>query len=235
MNSVIFGAVDAVLYRPLPYGQPDRLVALWEIDPAAGRRPGGTVSYANLLDLAEQNTRVHRARGFPPGTAERVEFRTTKIRDVDGRVHVVRNGDVKDVINYSKEYTLAVVPVDIVYDADLRGVFSVLREAGERLRAENPDVLAQTEIDGITVFGATAMTVRTSTRVKPGRHEAAAAALRFWIKEAFDRRAGSAARRGIVPADLVEASAPDPRDRREAPIDDAGSQSVRQRHPEPQG
>ena len=167
------------------------------------------------------------------GVVEAIEFRTTKIRDVDGRVHIVRNGDVKDVINYSKEYTLAVVPVDIVYDADLRGVFSVLREAGERLRAENPDVLAQTEIDGITAFGATTMTVRTSTRVKPGRHEAAAAALRFWIKEAFDRRAGSAVRRGIGPADLVEASAPDPRDRR--PVDDGGSRSVRQRRPEPQG
>ena len=64
MNSVIFGAVDAVLYRPLPYGQPDRLVALWEIDPAAGRRPGGTVSYANLLDLAEQNTVFTGIAGF---------------------------------------------------------------------------------------------------------------------------------------------------------------------------
>ena len=64
MNSVIFGAVDAVLYRPLPYGQPDRLVALWEIDPAAGRRPGGTVSYANLLDLAEQNTVFTGLAGF---------------------------------------------------------------------------------------------------------------------------------------------------------------------------
>ncbi len=59
------------------------------------------------------------------------------------------------------------------------------------------------------------MTVRTSTRVKPGRHEAAAAALRFSIKEAFDRRATSSSRRGIVPAEFVGASPPDPRDRRE--------------------
>ena len=56
MNSVIFGAIDAVLLRPLPYGQPEGLVSLWETDPVAGRRSGGTVSYANLLDLEEQNT-----------------------------------------------------------------------------------------------------------------------------------------------------------------------------------
>ena len=104
---------------------------------------------------------------------------------------------MKDVINYSKEYTLAVVPVDIVYDADLRGVFSVLREAGERLRAENPDVLAQTEIDGITAFGATAMTVarrRASspvvTRPRPPRFDSGSRR-RSIVAPAAPRGAGS--------------------------------------------
>jgi small-conductance mechanosensitive channel len=91
----------------------------------------------------------------------------SRIRDGDGRIHIIRNGDVKDVINYLKVYTLAVVPVDVVYDADLRSVFSILKEAGERLRAENPDVLEDTSIDGITAFGASTLTVRTSTRFKP--------------------------------------------------------------------
>jgi small-conductance mechanosensitive channel len=153
--------------------------------------------------------------GGGKGVVEAIEFRTTKIRDRDGRVHIIRNGAVKDVINYSKDYTVAVVPVDIDYDADLRGVFSVLREAGERVRAENTDVLAATEIDGITAFGATGMTIRTSTRVKPGRHEAVAAALRFCIKEAFDGRALGTSRRGLVPLEFAMISAPDPRDRRE--------------------
>ena len=153
--------------------------------------------------------------GGGKGVVEAIEFRTTKIRDVDGRVHIIRNGDVKDVINYSKDYTLAVVPVDVVYDADLRSVFSILKEAGERFRAENPDALEDTAIDGITALGASSMTVRTSTRVKPGRQEAAAAALRLSIKEALDRRATGSSRRGIVPAELVTSSTPDPRDRRE--------------------
>lgn len=64
MNSVIFGAIDAVLFRPLPYGQPERLVALWEVDPTAGRRSGGTVSFANLLDLAEQDAGFAAVAGF---------------------------------------------------------------------------------------------------------------------------------------------------------------------------
>jgi hypothetical protein len=43
------------------------------------------------------------------------------------------------------------------------------------------------------------MTVRTSTRVKPGRHEAVAAALRLAIKEAFDSEAAGGPRTSLVP------------------------------------
>jgi small conductance mechanosensitive channel len=136
--------------------------------------------------------------GHAKGTVEGIEFRTTRIRDGDGRLHILRNGEIKEVINYSKEYAVAVVLVDVPYDADLRNVFATLSTAGEQVRAENPDVLQQTQIDGITAFGNSTMTVRTSTRVMPGRHEAVAAALRLAIKEAFDVHAIRAPRKGLV-------------------------------------
>jgi len=137
------------------------------------------------------------------GIVEAIEFRTTKIRDGDGRLHIIRNGDIKQVINYSTEYALAVVAVEVSYQAELPQVFAVLREAGEGVRRENSDVLGETQIDGISAFGLETMTVRTSTKVKPGRHDAAAAALRLAIKEAFDRRSASAPRRLLVPEKLA--------------------------------
>ena len=140
------------------------------------------------------------------GVVEAIEFRTTKMRDGDGRVHVVRNGDVKQVINYSKEYSLAIVTIDAPYDADLAEVFAALREAGQRARRDNPDVLGDTQIDGISAFGPLMMTVRTSTRVRPGRHDAAAGALRLAMKEAFDRRARGAPRKSLVPDQLLSST-----------------------------
>jgi moderate conductance mechanosensitive channel len=133
------------------------------------------------------------------GVVEDIDFRTTKIRDRDGRVYIIRNGDMKPVINYSKGYTLAVVPVDVAYDADLRAVFATLRGAGERLRTESADVLADTTIDGITAFGRDSMTVRTSTRVRPGRHDVVAAKMRLLLKEAFDRQAAGTPRKTLIP------------------------------------
>jgi small conductance mechanosensitive channel len=134
------------------------------------------------------------------GVVEAIEFRVTKVRDADGRLHIVRNGDMKPVINYSRDYAMAVVPVEVAYDADLRAVFATLREAGERVRASDSTVLAETRIDGITAFGSSTMTVRTSTLVKPGRHETIAAALRLAMKEAFDRQtSGDLPRKGLIP------------------------------------
>jgi moderate conductance mechanosensitive channel len=137
--------------------------------------------------------------GGSTGVVEAIEFRTTKIRDGDGRLHVIRNSDLKSVINYSRDYTMAVVAVEVGYDADLRAVFDTLRVAGERLRAENPDVLAEMKVEGITAFGPKAMTARTSTRVRPGCHETVAAALRLLIKEAFDQQADGADRTTLIP------------------------------------
>jgi small conductance mechanosensitive channel len=142
--------------------------------------------------------------GATRGVVEAIDFRTTKIRDADGRLHVLRNGAIKPIINYSKDYAMAVVPLEVSYDADLKGVFNILRAAGQRLRATNPDVLADTVIDGITTFGAATLVVRTSTRVKPGRHEGVAAALRLHIKELFDRQAAGASRTTLVPPRLAE-------------------------------
>lgn len=105
---------------------------------------------------------------------------------------------------------MAAVAVDVAYDADLRHVFAILREAGERTRCENPDVLGDTDIDGISAFGATAMTVRTSTRVKPGRHDKAAAALRLAMKEAFDSRDAGTRRTALVPQKLARAASSGP-------------------------
>jgi hypothetical protein len=73
-------------------------------------------------------------------------------------------------------------------------------------------VTGETQIDGIVAFGKSAMTVRMTTRVKPGRHEAAAAELRLAIKEAFDRQADSTGRRGLVPPGFAARPVLGPRD-----------------------
>ncbi len=144
------------------------------------------------------------------GQVEAIAFRTTRLRDQDGRLHIIRNGDMKQVINYSKDYIKAVVAIEVPYQADVRQVCAVLHQAGAQLQAEDGDVLAATEIDGITGFGGAALTIRTSTRVKPGCHLAVAGRYRLLIKEAMDARAAALAlpRATLVPPLPAAAAGP---------------------------
>ena len=58
-NTVIFSAFDAVMLRPLPYAEPDRIVTVWDSFTQQGVKKIG-VTYANFVDLKE------RSRVFDP-------------------------------------------------------------------------------------------------------------------------------------------------------------------------
>lgn len=131
------------------------------------------------------------------GVVEAIEFRTTKIRDEEGRLHIIRNGDIGRVVNFSRDYAMAMVSFDVPYDVDMGAVFDTVREAAAGVCEGHADVLEATRVDGITKFGERGLTVRTATRARPGRHEAVAAEMRLAIKNAFDRRNAEGVRVGL--------------------------------------
>jgi small conductance mechanosensitive channel len=57
--------------------------------------------------------------GTARGTVEAIQLRTTRLRDPNGALHIVRNGQLTGIVNFSKSYTFAVVEVGVAYDADL--------------------------------------------------------------------------------------------------------------------
>src|SRR5258708_39217270 len=52
-NTAIFSFIDGVMLKPLPYGEPERIMAVWE-KPPRGDRNG--ISTLNFLDWKNQNT-----------------------------------------------------------------------------------------------------------------------------------------------------------------------------------
>jgi predicted permease len=63
-NSAIFALVDATLLRPLPYREPDRLVAIWE---TSAKTKHGYVSPLNMLDWNTRSRSFEKIAGFTPG------------------------------------------------------------------------------------------------------------------------------------------------------------------------
>ena len=125
--------------------------------------------------------------GSARGVVEAIEIRTTHIRNPDGQLHIMRNGTLGDIVNFSKEYTNAVVEVGVAYDSNLDDVFRVINEVGIELQKIDEDILKPTEVQGLKSFGESDLLIRTVTKVKPGKHFKIARQMRKMLKEAFDR------------------------------------------------
>src|SRR4030095_1992389 len=64
VNSAIFALVDATLLRPLPFQEPDRLVAVWE---RTDRTARGFASPINMTDWNQRTRSFELISGFVPG------------------------------------------------------------------------------------------------------------------------------------------------------------------------
>lgn len=124
--------------------------------------------------------------GGAVGTVEAVGIRVTQVRDARGKLHLIPNGQIKGVVNYSKGYINAVVDVKVPSGSDLEATFRMMAEAGRRLKERHEEVLADTEIQGVVELGTSEMTVRAVTKVKPGTHEAMENEYRRLLKIVFD-------------------------------------------------
>lgn len=126
---------------------------------------------------------VNQAAGF----VEAIDLRTTRIRHSNGQQHILRNGEIKDIVNYSKQYIYAVVEVGVCYETDLNYVYGILEEVGKELKENYQEVLQPTQVEGVENFGGSELLIRTITKVKPGNHFQIQRILRKMIKDAFDR------------------------------------------------
>jgi moderate conductance mechanosensitive channel len=109
--------------------------------------------------------------GDTEGVVEQVSLRITRIRDGFGRLHILRNGEVQNVINYSRGWALAVVDVSVAYEDDLATALRVIGEIAAQLPAKMPDqVIEAPQIKGIEALGASSLSVRIETKVAPGAH-----------------------------------------------------------------
>jgi small-conductance mechanosensitive channel len=124
--------------------------------------------------------------GDVEGIVEAVHLRVTEIRDADGRLHTLRNGNIEHIVNFSRDYVNAVVDIGVAYGSDLDRAWAAIHEAGRRLHAEFPDaVMKETAIVGVEEMGDSAIIIRTVTQVHPGQHLPVSRAMRRHLLEAI--------------------------------------------------
>jgi small conductance mechanosensitive channel len=128
--------------------------------------------------------------GDASGVVEEVNLRTTRLRDVNGTVWFVPNGEIRRVGNKSQQWARAVIDIGVAYDTDLTKAVEVIKEVIDSVwhdQLEHATVLEEPEIWGIETFGDSAITIRAVLKVEPGEQFATAREVRKRLKPAFDR------------------------------------------------
>jgi small-conductance mechanosensitive channel len=127
--------------------------------------------------------------GEAKGVVEAVGLRTTRLRDPDGTVWYVRNGQILRVGNRSQGWSRALLNVPVAYTEDLERVREVLLKAAAELR-KDPKlatlIVADPEVWGVESMDATAAVIRLAVRTQPGQEQVVARALRMRVKQALD-------------------------------------------------
>ena len=123
------------------------------------------------------------------GTVEAVSLRVTRVRDTNGTVWYVRNGELLRVGNMSQNWARAVLDIQVSAREDLIAVRRVLQEVADDLWHDDDYdhvIIEQPEVWGIEAVTADAITMRVTLKTAPMEQWGVARELRQRIKARFD-------------------------------------------------
>jgi len=127
--------------------------------------------------------------GMATGTVEGVSLRTTRLRDIDGVVWHVPNGNIARIGNRAKQWARAVVDVDVAYAADVAQATDVIRGVADGIWHEAG--FAGIILDAPSVLGVESVSpgrvvIRVVARTRPQEQWRVARELRLRVKAALD-------------------------------------------------
>jgi len=126
------------------------------------------------------------------GLVEDVTLRYVQLRDYEGNVHFVPNGDISVVTSSSRTFAYAVVDVLIALDQEIGPVMKTMEEVAARLRSDPafaPRILDDLDIAGIESWTAGGITIRARMKVHALEQANVKREFLLRLKQAFDHHA----------------------------------------------
>lgn len=127
--------------------------------------------------------------GPATGRVEGVSLRTTRLRDIDGTVWHMPNGEITRVGNKSQQWARAVLDVEVAYDTDLPRATDVIKATADAMWNDDSSaglMIEEPEVWGVENLGADGIAIRLVVKTAPNEQLRVARELRARIKQAFD-------------------------------------------------
>lgn len=126
--------------------------------------------------------------GTYKGTVEMIGLRTTRLLSNTGEVHIIPNGTIINVTNYSLANALAVVDVPVKIERGLESTLSLIGEALMGIEERNPNVIAYPNILGIQSMSTSEYVIRVAANCLPNARDNAERQIQSDIKQALEKQ-----------------------------------------------
>jgi len=123
------------------------------------------------------------------GLVEDITLRKTVLRDLDGIVHHIPNGEIKVASNFTRHFSRVNLDVSVSYGTDLDHAISVINRVGKEV-AEDPNwswrIKTPPQVLRVNKLGDSGIDIKILGDVKPIEQWNVMGELRYRVKKAFD-------------------------------------------------
>ena len=136
----------------------------------------GSISVGDIVDI----------NGLQ-GEVESIAIRTTVIRNYNGNVYTIPNGDIRTITNMSRDYKRAIVDIRCPYEENQARLVQIITEEMEKAGQEIEGLTAAPDVMSILSFEPDAVVVRVAAQCPVGEHWRIERDIRTRIKNRFDQ------------------------------------------------
>jgi small conductance mechanosensitive channel len=123
------------------------------------------------------------------GAVERMTLRLVMLRDIDGTLHIIPNGQITVVSNRTSGWSRAILDIGVSYDTDLDRAITILQEEAALFSKDEKwarRLDGTPEVLGVQDLADNAILIRVTVRTEPGNQWEAAREFRLRVKRRFD-------------------------------------------------
>ncbi|WP_051123207.1 mechanosensitive ion channel family protein [Paenisporosarcina sp. HGH0030] len=124
--------------------------------------------------------------GASEGSVQEIGLRTTKLKGLNGEIHIFPNGTIVEVINYSLNNSIAIVDVSVALETDIPKAEELIGEFLSSLPEKYEQLVKEPELLGVQNLAASEVVMRITAETKPMQHFAVARIIRRDLKIFMD-------------------------------------------------
>jgi small conductance mechanosensitive channel len=128
--------------------------------------------------------------GSATGVVESIGLRVTQVRDLEGTVWYVRNGEILRVGNSSQGWSRVILDLPLAYNSDLEKAKKVIELAISNLAdslGAKSGLIGKAQVWGVQALEGEAVVFRVVQQVRPSKKDELARQIRLEVKKAIDK------------------------------------------------